>query len=314
MKLAVTGGTGFVGRHILPLLAQGAWSVKVLARDPKKVAGAPNTAVIRGDVLDRAALDQLCSGCDVMLHLAGAIRGSPDHMMRVNAGGTENAMAAADSAGIRRFIHVSSLAAREPGLSAYGKSKSEGEMAVRLAPRAVQTLTLRPSAVYGEGDEATLPLLKLLLSDTAMIPGTATARFSLIHVADLARILVAAVAGAAEGLRELDDGHGGYTWAQVSDVTRQLFGRPKRVFYIPRPAAFALGYGSDLIAHATGWSRMVSVDKMRQLYHPDWVAGSPGWPRENAIPLSEGIRRTLLWSMDNGLLPRLAPLDRSPAP
>ena len=313
MKLAVTGGTGFVGRHVLPLLAQQSWSVNVLVRDPMNVVAAQNMTIIPGNVSDRAALDQLCLDCDVMLHMAGAISGTPDHMMHVNAEGTKNAIAAAAAAGVRRFIYVSSLAAREPDLSAYGKSKSEAEMAVRLAPRELQTLIVRPSAVYGEGDEATLPLLKMLMSHTAMIPGTAKARFSLIHVEDLARILVAAVGGNVEGLREVDDGHGGYTWGQVAEVTQWLFGRPKSTFHIPKIAAFAVGHAGDFAAKVTGRPSMVSADKMRQLYHHDWAVQPPGMPREKPIPLTEGMRRTLLWSMDKGLLPRVSPIDRSPA-
>jgi hypothetical protein len=58
---------------------------------------------------------------------------------------------------------------------------------------------------------------------------------------------------------------------------------------------------------------MVSAGKMRELYHADWVARSPGWPRDDAIPLAEGMRRTLAWAMADGLLPQLPLADRSAA-
>jgi nucleoside-diphosphate-sugar epimerase len=310
MKIAVTGATGFVGRHLLPLLAQQNWTVRILARNPENFPAPGEMTFVRGDVLNREAVLQLCSGCEAVLHLAGAISGTAAHMTDVNGEGTRTVVAAAAEAGVRRFVFVSSLAAREPDVSSYGKSKASGELAVRLAPRELQTLIIRPPAVYGEGDVATLPLLKILMSQTAIIPGTATSRFSLIHAEDLARILVDAVSSHVEGLREVDDGHGGYTWAEVAQTARDLFGYPARTAHVPKALALALGYAAGGVARFSGRPGMMSADKMRQLYHEDWSALPPGWPREKPIALAEGLRRTLLWSMDKGMLPRIAPLDR----
>lgn len=307
--VAMTGATGFVGSHVVAKLAATPYALRVLARDPGLLPKPANLTAIKGDLADTAALSALCQGADTVLHVAGAVSGlTLNDYLRANLHGTQNLLQAAEAAGVRRFIHVSSLAAREPALSFYGNSKAQSETAVAAAK--MQTLIFRPPAVYGEGDRATLPLLAALMSRTAILPGSPKASFSLIHVDDLSGILVAALQSGATGLRELDDGHNGYTWEQISAVTRGLFGRPQRSFYIPRTLAFAAGRLFDVMSSLRGRPGMISSDKMRQLYHDNWVAKPPGWPRDNPLAITEGMRRTLLWYMEKGLLPRIAEIDK----
>jgi nucleoside-diphosphate-sugar epimerase len=313
MKIAVTGGTGFVGRHALRLLAEAGLTVRALARTPGALPQLPGLEAVQGDLADAAALAKFCDGVDAVLHIAGAVSGMPAQMMAANAAGAANILHAADRAGVKRLIHVSSLAAREPHLSAYAHSKAEGEKVVRAAARGISTLVIRPPAVYGEGDLATLPLLKALTAKTAILPGSAAARFSLIHAEDLARICIAGLSATEEGLREVDDGHGAYDWDEVAACLHRICGRPNRVVFLPRGLAMTVGQVADGIAALTRKSGMVSLGKMRELYHPDWVSHAPGWPRDNPISLDQGMRRTLAWAMSQGLLPQLPLADRSAA-
>jgi len=314
MTIAVTGGTGFVGRHVMQYLAASGRAVRALARDPARLPASANIVPVRGDINDSGAAATLCQGATTVLHIAGAISGSAEQMMRVNGEGTAALLNAADQAGVGRFVHVSSLAAREPDLSPYGRSKARSEEEVNTATRTIQTLIIRPPAVYGEGDTATLPLLKALLANTAVLPGHKASRFSLIHGEDLARILVAAIDSEVVGLREVDDGHGAYTWTDVAHVMRGLAGRPQRVTYLPRAAAMMVGHAGDVLAKLTRRPMMVSAGKMHELYHHDWVSRPPGWPRPNPVTLGEGMHRTLSHAMAHGLLPRLPLADRSPTP
>ncbi|NMD06604.1 MAG: NAD(P)-dependent oxidoreductase [Phyllobacteriaceae bacterium] len=313
MVIAVTGATGFVGNHVMRLISAGGQAVRALVRTPARLTATGVTA-IRGDLHDAAALAALCDGASAVLHMAGAISGPADHMMRVNGAGTAALLRAADRAGVGRFVHVSSLAAREPNLSPYGYSKARAEEEVNAAARSIHTLIIRPSAVYGEGDLATLPLLKALLAKTAILPGHPESRFSLIHAEDLARILVDAVASEVVGLREVDDGHGAYRWIDVADVMRGLTGRPRNVTFLPRLAAMLVGQAGDALSAFTRKPLMVYAGKMRELYHVDWVARPPGWPRENHITLRDGLHRTLTHAMALGQLPHLPLADRSPVP
>ncbi len=313
MVVAVTGGTGFVGRHVLAQLAEAGLAVRVLARNPARIAATANMTVVAGDITDRHALEQMCNGAQTVLHIAGSISGTSAHMTRINGEATATLVGVAGRAGVSRFVHLSSLAAREPHLSPYGRSKAAGEAAIRSANTALSTLIIRPPAVYGEGDKATLPLLKALTAKTAMLPGTPEARFSLIHAADLARICVSALSSPEQGLREVDDGHGAYGWNDMADTLRGLCGRPLSLKFLPRPLALAVGHAADGLAALTGKPGMVSAGKMRELFHPDWVSRPPGWPRDDAIALPEGMRRTLAWAMAEGLLPQLPLADRSAA-
>lgn len=311
MIIAVTGATGFVGRHVLAELVATAHSVRALVRDPAKLANAPFLTVVRGDITDAAATAELCKGADVVLHVAGAISGGAADLIRINAEGTKILISSADRAGVKRFVHVSSLAARKPDLSPYGRSKAEGETHVRAAARTLQTLIVRPPAVYGEGDSATLPLLRALVAKTAVLPSTKAARFSLVHVQDMARILVAALTSEIEGLREVDDGHGAYTWEDVAAIMRSITGRPQRVLFLPRPVSMAAGHAADGVSMLMRRPFMISAGKMRELYFPDWVAAPPGWLRPDPVTLADGLRRTLSHAMARGLLQRLPLADRS---
>lgn len=313
MKIAVTGGTGFVGRHALRLLADTGVQVRALARRPEALPQAPELTPVAGDLRDAAALARLCEGTDAILHIAGAVSGTPAQMMTANADGTANILHAADRAGVKRFVHLSSLAAREPHLSAYAHSKATGESIVRAAARNISTLIIRPPAVYGEGDLATLPLLKALTARTAVLPGSAAAKFSLIHAEDLARICIAALSATTEEVREVDDGHGAYDWNEVAACLRTVCGRPNRVHFLPRSLAMTVGHAADGLSALTRKPGMVSAGKMRELYHPDWVSRPPGWPRDHAISLEQGMRRTLAWAMAQGLLPQIPLADRSAA-
>jgi nucleoside-diphosphate-sugar epimerase len=268
----------------------------------------------KGDLSDEAALARLCAGADAVLHLAGALSGSALSMTVANVDGAANLARAAHRAGVKRFVHVSSLAAREPSLSPYAATKRAGEEAVKAHFTAGHLLTLRPPAIFGEGDLATLPLLKALCSPLAVLPGKASARFSILHVAQLAALLTEAVTSPSAGLLEVDDGHGAYEWADLVEATRRILARPQRVLFLPRPLAMSIGHVADLWSSLTGKPGMISAGKMRELYHPDWVARGAGWPTVRAMTLEEGLRRTYIWAMAEGLLPPLPIADRSPAP
>ena len=129
MRLAVTGATGFVGGHLLDAAAKAGHQVAALARRPQP----PRNRVewIAGSLDDRAALDRLVEGADAVIHVAGVVN-APDAagFEARNVLGTGAILSAAEKAGIARFVHVSSLAAREPRLSQYGASKARSEALV----------------------------------------------------------------------------------------------------------------------------------------------------------------------------------------
>jgi nucleoside-diphosphate-sugar epimerase len=312
MRIALTGATGFVGRPVARLLAARGHEVSVLVRSSSRLEDAGAMRVVTGDLFNKAALAELTSGCDVVLHLAGAIKArAREAFLAVNRDGTANLVEASAEGGVGRFVYVSSLAAREPRLSAYGASKHAAEQAVAAAAPDMDTLIIRPPVVYGPGDEATLPLLRMLMGRMAIIPGRSGQRFSLIHVDDLAAILCLAAESQRTGLAEVDDLAGGHGWDDLLAITRHLFGAPQNSIFVPFGMASLAGSLADAWAAVSGHALMVSRGKIRELYHPDWVATGENWPRPNPIALSQGLPATIRWYQAQGKLPRRGTDGRS---
>lgn len=312
MKIALTGATGFVGGHVLPLLLAEGHEVCALVRGQGRVASHPRLTVVDGSLHDEAALQMLTHRADAVLHLAGTLAGHTAEAFRHgNVEGTGLLAKVSAANGVSHFVHMSSLAARQPQLSHYAGSKLAAEKAIADAGFRGATTVLRAAAVYGEGDRATLPLLKTMMAGVAVIPGSAEQRFSLIHVADLAKCCLAALVERPSGVIEVDDGAGGYGWNDMLEVTRRSFGRPQRVLFLPPAAAMLLGKGADLAAALSGRSGMVSAGKMRELYFNDWRVQKSRWPGFPRKSLGEALPATITWYQQQGLLPRTAKADTS---
>ncbi|MEM7637120.1 MAG: SDR family NAD(P)-dependent oxidoreductase, partial [Pseudomonadota bacterium] len=165
LRIAVTGVTGFVGSHLVRRLAARDHEVTALVRDRSRLSKKfpASTVVVEGALDDMQAVDKLVGGAEVVVHVAGAIKAvDAAQFMQVNAQGTGAVVDAARRAGVARFVHVSSLAAREPALSAYCASKAEAEAIVAGTAGGMEWMCIRPPAVYGPGDRATLPLVQQL--------------------------------------------------------------------------------------------------------------------------------------------------------
>ena len=304
LSIAMTGASGFVGQAVARALVERGHMVKALLRQPGRVSLPPLIEAVAGDLENNDALRQLTKDADAVLHLAGAIKSvGRGAFFAVNEQGTRNVIRHSVEAGVLRFVHVSSLAARRPELSHYAASKRAAEEVVRREAGAISTLIVRPSAVYGPGDMATLPLLKMLMSTVAVLPGRKDARFSLIHVDDLARVLLEAIEGREADTVEVDDLQGGHDWNDLAAVTREFFGMPGRTVHIPYGLAMGVGGAADLWASLTGNPQMISAGKFREMYQREWVAEGRNWPRTKPIPLAEGLPQTIRWYQAQGLLP-----------
>ena len=306
--IAVTGPGGFVGRAVMAELAARGLRARVLARDPGRLTVHLDTEIVAGDLADQAALASLCAGADAVIHIAGAIMAvNRDAFFAVNAEGAANVAAAAASASVRRFVHVSSLAAREPDLSHYAASKRAGEHLVARAAGRMNWVMIRPPAVYGPGDKATLPLFEQLTRRYALVPGGGKGRISLLHVADLARALVdAAVADAPCGtIHEIDDGKpSGYGWDELCAIAGAAEGRCVQPLFVPRSALALPALLADIIANVRGVPFMLSQSKLGELYHPDWVVRGPELPSFSPeFGFARGFVQTLAAYRDQGLLP-----------
>lgn len=300
--VAITGASGFVGRRLVARLGEAGQDLRLLARSPDRLGDTPHE-VVAGGLDDGAALDRLCAGADTVIHCAGAITAlSRSGYEAVNVRGTAALAAAARRAGVRRFVLVSSLAAREPALSGYGASKLKGEEALKEAAGThLSWVVLRPPAVYGPGDRGTLPLIQQLARQRPLIPGNAEARISLIYVDDLAAALHTLAGGGPEGsVHELHDGTpDGYSWAGLMREAGLAKGPQARCLFLPRGLLATLAPLSVAAGRLRGRAPMLTSGKVRELYHGDWVCRNAlledytDWrPR---IRFAEGFARTLDW-------------------
>jgi nucleoside-diphosphate-sugar epimerase len=305
MRVAVTGATGFVGSHVIRRLTASGHQVRILARRMPITALTPQKPleVVLGDLDDQAALHRLVGGVDALIHVAGIIKARDAAAFhKVNVEGTRHVAAAlADVSPEVRVIHVSSLAAREPGLSTYCASKRGGEDAIKALPNPARLTIVRPPAVYGPGDAEIFPMFKAASLGLCTYPGTARSRVSLIHGADLAAAITAAVeAKGLEPVYELDDGHtGGYAWSEIGAGLSAALNRPVRMVRIPRPVLTAVAAGVELHRRVAGSLTALSFGKVPELYHADWAAQGPRLEAKTAwkpgFDITNGFADTLAW-------------------
>lgn len=155
--VAVTGATGFVGRHVVRELAGRGWRVRGLTRSAEKSDRVlpAGVEVVEGDVTDRLVVDRLLSGADAVIHLVGIIRERPGgqtfHRMHVQA--TRTIVEATLDAGIRRYLHMSAFGVSDEGRCAYLRTKWEAETVVRRSR--LDWTIFRPGLIHGPGGEFT---------------------------------------------------------------------------------------------------------------------------------------------------------------
>jgi nucleoside-diphosphate-sugar epimerase len=314
MRALVTGGTGFVGSHVLEALARHGHAVRALARSPAKAAalGLRDVEWLAGDLDDEAALRRACDRVQLIVHVAGAIAARSElEYLAVNRDGTDRLVRAAGDTGAR-FVLVSSLAAAGPSapgrphrgdeppapVTAYGRSKLAAEEIVRRGP--LPWTVVRPPTVYGPRDRELLRIFRAARIGIAPVFGTGSQELSLVFAADLAEALVlAGTTAAAEG--------GVYYAAHpeavtAADLVRRLarvMNRRVRLLPIPpglvRAALQLTGAAARLADRAT----ILNPEKANEFLQPAWTCDPERLQRDTgwrpAFDLEAGLHATVEW-------------------
>ncbi|EJL29473.1 NAD(P)-dependent oxidoreductase [Novosphingobium sp. AP12] len=297
--IALTGATGFVGQAVLDAALAAGYAVRALTRrtQPER----KHVDWVGGDLADTAALAELTRGAEAAIHVAGVVN-APDAagFEAGNVTGTLNLIETLVSQGIRRLVHVSSLSAREPGLSAYGASKAKAEKFIMAS--SLDWTIVRPPAIYGPRDKEMLELFKA--ARWGVMPMPKEGRVSMIHVEDLARLLVALVPGDGERIGgvsgqifEPDDGKPqGWDHYETALAIGWSMGKRPRVIGLSHAM---LGRVARLDNFLRGPRAKMTLDRAAYFSHPDWVvspeAAVPAALWKPRIETREGLKATAQW-------------------
>ena len=303
-KVALTGGTGFIGSSILKYLLLAGHTVYLLARDSSKVGNSSEQLkIIPGSLRHHSSIDQLINGTNVIIHCAGRVRGrSMDQFDADNVQTTQFLLdAASKHKEVQHFIYISSLAARHPELSHYAKSKKLSEDLFKAYPHLPVTI-IRPPAVYGHNDKELRPLFDWLQRGIMWVPGNAHNRFSLLHCDDLGQLVTQLTTHAPSSTKvfEPDDNNGvGYRWKDLQTIAAAVFDRRIRCITIPPTILNGAAQLNMIFSYLTNSSPMLTPGKTRELLYTDWVSESAkavaDW--QATIDLGVGLRK--LYSLDN---------------
>lgn len=314
MKAFVTGATGFIGSHLVDELIKRGFEVTCLVRKTSNLTWIEDLDVYRvyGDCEQESSLDGVADGFDFVFHLAGLTKaGKDEDFFCANVKGTENILKAvlARAPGIKRFVHMSSLAAAGPSrnggpltenseprpVSAYGKSKLESEAVVEKYKGKIPVTIVRPPAVYGPRDKDFFVFFKMLRK--GFYPYWGKCYYSLLYVDDLVRgLITAAEAEEAEGgVFFISDGHVYSNEDLAKEISNVLSERAMKM-RIPKAAlALCVGIGERF---AKKYS-IINRDKLRELKYSHWICDSSKAEKElhffPKVSLKEGIKWTADW-------------------
>jgi NADH dehydrogenase len=272
--VTVFGASGFLGRYAAQSLLKSGIRIRVAERDPRRawflkpLGGLGQVQFVRADINDKAAVAAAVQGSDAVINLVGILKGA---FHKIHVEGARNVAEAAAAAGVPTFVHVSAIGADPEAESAYGRSKGEGEDAVRAAFPAATII--RPSIAFGQEDHfinrfagmaRLMPILPVLRPSWKLQP---------VHVADLARAIALSAldSGAHAGQTYELGGPNVLTMAELNKWICETTGRHRAIAALPDPIGKA-------IARLTGWLPMAPITWDQWLMmQKDNVATGPGF-------------------------------------
>jgi len=300
MRILLTGGSGFVGSYVAEQLSELGHTVRALVRpssDKRTLEKIKGLEFASGAVEKPDTLTAAVQGCEVVIHVAGLVKArSPAEFFAVNEQGTKNLLAAAETAGVKKFVYVSSLAAIGPSLdgkpvaddatpnpvSHYGKSKLAGERAVLAAKERLQVTVIRPPMVYGPRDHETLAFFTSVKNGVLPLLGDGQNTLSMIYGEDCARaITLAAVTDTPSGRTYFVEDGNVYVWKSALAAVEKAMGKRAFVrvglpmFVIQISAALSQVWGK-----LTNTAQMLTLDKVNELKQPHWVCSGEGARKE----------------------------------
>ncbi len=325
MKVLVTGASGFLGSHVAEQLASEGHEVRLLLRrtsNRRFLTGFPFEEAT-GDVTRASSLPAAVAGMDAIVHSAGLVKARNEaEFHAVNGEGTANLLAAITQAAptLKRFVHVSSLAAHGPSddgaarpadaranpVSAYGRSKLAGERFVRESRIAARAVIFRPPVIYGPRDPALVPFFRLSRMRVAPLLMGGHNQISIVYVDDVARAIVQATTAEADisGKTYCPEDGRVHTWRDLLTAVEAALGRRALRINAPRWAFTAAALASEAFGFAARRAVSLTRDKVHEMAQPYWVCSSGGLHQDLGwsarVDIREGARLTAEWYRREG--------------
>lgn len=319
----VTGGTGFIGSHLVERLLSKGYTVRCLIRNPQKLGYLKDLPIeiFEGDLFSTYALEKGIEGAQYVFHVAGVVAAKKkEEFFRYNRDGTRNVVetTARVSPKIKKFIHISSQTAVGPGegknpvnestlphpITTYGKSKLASEREVMVFKDKIPVTILRVAAVYGPRDAATFDYFKSAQRGLELLIGFHDTYVSLVQSRDIVSgIILAAESKKSDGQIYFLGSERYYTWDEIGYVTKSVLNRNLLRIRVPKPLVFVVGAVSQLVSRFKEKPSVLNFEKAYDLTQDNWCCDITKAKTElgyaQQVPLEEGIRETIKWYIDN---------------
>ncbi len=316
-KVLITGANGFVGSHLCRAFLDAGYHVIAGVREECDIGLIEKLDIEYrfGDVTKPDTLPSMLSGVDYIIHNAGLVKArDPNAFYTVNKQGTANVMAAAaDTAGLKKLVYISSGAAAGPSqpgtilteedephpVTEYGRSKLAGEQVIREGSDKINTVILRPSGVYGPGDKEMLAFFQIVDCRIRPYIGKLNRRLKLVHVEDLARATVRAVqSNITSGSIYFIAENRSYTFSEMIRILARASRRYGLPIYIPGFAVRLIARLSEALMRAFGKTPMFTMEKAAEILAA-WEISTDRAEKELGftaqINFAEGALETMRW-------------------
>lgn len=322
MKALVTGGTGFVGSHLVDFLLQRNYHVRCLIRktsDTKWLKEKP-VEFVYGDLFDENALREAVSGVEYIYHSAGVTKAKTKaEYYRGNATGTKNILEATlkHNPTLKRFVHISSQAAVGPSesrtpitedrpanpLTTYGKSKWQAEVECHRVMDKLPITIVRPPVVYGERDKDVFEFFNTYKKGLQPMVGFSEKLVSMIHVADLVRgIVMAGESDKALGQTYFITSTRQHGWEEIGEATRKVMNKGALRIRLPEFVVYIIAAFAEFFSLFSSEPALINFEKAKDMVQDYWTCDASKAKRdfgfEQEISLEEGIRRTVEWYVE----------------